>query len=390
MGNNLIINGKTISLFLLIIYAALPVGSPLGQTLLYINIPGAAILSYLCSKDKSQSRYMKLLLALFLWISFTTFFSFNIDISIVWLRRVVAVYLLCLAIHQITKERPYIPWTYLIWVVMYLTCLSYARNMIETMQFDYTVDRITDRALNANTLAYYTFFTTVAIYFWGSNSKKKISFLARICFLLTIPLSFYVAFITASRQVLIIQTPLILCLLYIRYIKMNSGLKAGLSILVFCVFSYLFASYILQIYEPSLLAQRSQITLDEDTRATLIQDGIRTGLDNILTGVGIGCFGFYNYGQDTFAHNTYIELFSTTGLVGFIIYTYMMFSFIIIQLKRYQRLKNYKYLVFMLIGLIYALDNIFYVFHTDPWLMAFFILLTNHAENIYQKDLNIV
>ena len=27
-----------------------------------------------------------------------------------------------------------------------------------------------------------------------------------------------------------------------------------------------------------------------------------------------------------------------------------------------------------------------YVFYTDPWLMAFFILLTSHAEITYKKE----
>ena len=381
-------NGKAISLFLLYLYAALPVVSTYGQIVLYITIPGAALLSYLSSRDKSQSKYMKLLLLLFIWIVFTSFFSYNIDVSFVWLRRVLAVYLLCLAVHQIAKEDRYIPWVYLIWVIIYVTCLSYARDLITTDQIDYTTNRVSDVNLNANTLAYFTFFITVIFFIWG-NYDNKIGKFCRLLFFLTIPLSFYVALVTASRQVLIIQVPLILFLLYIRYLKGNRGIKVVLFVTLFFIFFFLFKSYIIQIYESSFLFQRSQMEVNEDARAALIRDGIKTGLNNFFTGVGIGCFGYYNYGHDTFAHNTYVELFSTTGIVGFVIYVYMIISFIFIQFKRYLQYRKKDYLVFAVIGLMYSLDNMFYVFHTDPWLMAFFILLTCHAESIHRKELNI-
>jgi O-antigen ligase len=329
---------------------------------------------------------MKLLLALFIWIVFTSFFSYNIDVSFEWLRRILAVYLLCLSVHQIAKNKDYIPWTYLIWVVMYVTCLLYAREMIATNKLDYTTNRVSDANLNANTLAYFTFFITYILFYWG-NSKRRIGKLCRIAFLLIIPLSFYVALITASRQVLLIQIPLIAFLLFIRYIKGKGGVSATIFILFLVLSAFFVASSVSQLYDSSLLAQRAQVDFDEDIRMALIRDGLKTGVDNVLTGVGIGCMGLYYYGHATFAHNTYIELFATTGIVGALIFIYMMLSFIFTQYKRYRKIKKIDYLIFMFICIIYAIDNMFYVFHTDPWLMAFFILVTSHAEMTYKNDM---
>ena len=378
-------NGSTIALVLLYVFAALPVVSSFNHIALYVTIPGAALLSLFSIRDRRQSKYMKVLCFLFLWIVFTSFFSYDVELSFVWLRRVLAVFLLCFAVHQLTKNNEFIPWVYLTWVIMYISCLFYAQSVLITDQIDYTTDRLNDSNLNANTLAYYTFFTTYIVYYLGDVSKK-LKRLFRLSFLLTIPLSFYVALITASRQVLLIQVPLILFFLYIRYIKESRGIKGWVFVLAFFIVASLVASSIIQIYESSFLFQRSQIVIGEDIRAKLIRDGLKTGMDNLLTGVGIGCFGFYNYGHDTFAHNTYVELFATTGIVGFLLYAYLLLSFVYTQFKRYLVFKKTHYLVFMFVGLLYVVDNMFYVFHTDPWLMAFFILLTSHSEVIYKNE----
>lgn len=383
-----IFNGITIALFMLMAYAALPIASSYNQVFLYIAIPGAALLSFISSKDKSLSKYMVLLSLLFIWIFITSFFSYDINVSFVWLRRVLAVYLLCIAIHQIAKVDNYIPWAYLVWMIMYIGCLIYAQNVMSIEQIDYTNDRVSDSNLNANTLGYYTFFATTILYFWGDLSQRFRRFF-RIAFLLTIPLSFYIALITASRQILVIQVPLILFLLFARYIKGRRGIYGGFFTLLLIGFSFVVASYVIKTYESSFLFQRYQMDLGDDIRTRLIRDGIETGLDHFISGVGVGCFGLYNYGHDTFAHNTYIELFATTGLFGPLIYVYMMLRFIFVQFRRYCKLKKTDYLVFMFVGVIYALDNMVYVFHTDPWLMAFFILLTSHAEVAFKKDMSV-
>ena len=217
-------NGSTIALVLLYVFAALPVVSSFNHIALYVTIPGAALLSLFSIRDRRQSKYMKVLCFLFLWIVFTSFFSYDVELSFVWLRRVLAVFLLCFAVHQLTKNNEFIPWVYLTWVIMYISCLFYAQSVLITDQIDYTTDRLNDSNLNANTLAYYTFFTTYIVYYLGDVSKK-LKRLFRLSFLLTIPLSFYVALITASRQVLLIQVPLILFFLYIRYIKESRGIK---------------------------------------------------------------------------------------------------------------------------------------------------------------------
>lgn len=378
------LNGITIALFLLLAYAALPVASSYDQFFLYISIPGSAFFSYISIKDKSLSKYMKLLLLLFIWIFITSFFSYNFNVSSIWLRRLLAVYLLCFSIHQIAKYDYYIPWIYLIWVVSLVSYVFYAQTQINVNQIDYTTNRMTDSNLNANTLGYYTFFSTYIIFYWGIL-PGKLKKLRMLFFWLMIPLTFYIALITASRQILLIQVPLISILLYIRYFNKTSMVKRFLFIFfVLILMSYI--DEIREVFESSFLYQRFQIGIEEEVRTSLMHDGLKTGIDNFITGVGIGCFGFYNYGHDTFSHNSFIELFATTGFIGFLLYLYILFSFIFTQFRRYKKYRNSNYLLFLCVGVFYILYNMLYVFYTDPWLMAFFILLTSHAEIIYKKE----
>lgn len=77
------------------------------------------------------------------------------------------------------------------------------------MEMSSDADRLNDAKLNANTMAYYTFYATMAA-FLLSDMVQSINYrkLFKILFLAMIPISF-VAIVTASRQVLIIQIPLI-------------------------------------------------------------------------------------------------------------------------------------------------------------------------------------
>ena len=64
----------------------------------------------------------------------------------------------------------------------------------------------------------------------------------------------------------------------------------------------------------------------------------------------------------------------------------LLLKFLVVQWKRYRRYKDNMFLVFLVFGLMYAVDCMFYVFYTQPWLMAFFFLVAIHGENYYELN----
>lgn len=275
-----------------------------------------------------------------------------------------------------------IPWLYATFLVLYIGAWYYASNHIvmDITMMGSDEDRLNDEKLNANTMAYYTFYTTFVLYVLSEISSKEL--LKRVLnslFLAMIPLSFFVALSTASRQVLIIQIPLISFLLYNRYIKNQSRSRKT----VFIVGTIAVAAFVLakaiSIYEDSYLAVRASADLQDDSRSKLMLDAYNVAIQHFPLGVGAGNYIAYSY-NNHFSHNSYVELFANQGIVGLLLYVYMLLVFMKRLYGRHKRTHDSILFLFLIFGFIYIVDNIFYVFYTDIWLISFFILVASHAN----------
>lgn len=349
-------------------------------------VPGAALLMFLENRRVKFNTYMKLLTFMYAWIFICFPFSYNLDIASSRLHRLVGVYLLLYTVYKLAQNAKMHPYIYLIWILMYFACIYFTQTEVVTPDFDYTSDRASNEKLNANCLGYFTFFTTFIIFYWGEIIKKKyIRTIFKILFLLTILLSFYIAIITASRQVLIVQIPLITMLLYIRYVT-HSG-QTSMIIFLFIIFVVTIIAFCegMDIYNNSYLSKRAEVNASEDLRAILLWDAIRVGIEHPIFGVGPGCFASYSH-HFVFSHNTYTELFANCGFPAACLFISVIFVFIKRQWKQYKNTKDKLFLTFLVCGVIYALDNMFYVFHLDPWLMSFFVMISTHSE-IHAADI---
>lgn len=251
-------------------------------------------------------------------------------------------------------------------------------------------ERMHDRTLDANTFSYYTAFCTFIVYIYGEmteNLKKK-KWL-NWAFILMIPISFVTALLTASRQILIVQIPFCLILIYLRYFFQQSNTKRTWFILTAILVAAIFVPSAINMYESSYLYERSQIDLAEDSRTKLMIDAYEVGLKYFPLGVGAGNYVEYSYNKH-FSHNTYLELWANLGIVGLGIFILILYRFIKSQYKRYKATLDKTFLVFMTFGIIFCLQNIFFSFYTGLWLMGFFILVASHSETYYKnKYLNI-
>jgi hypothetical protein len=279
-----------------------------------------------------------------------------------------------------------IPWIYLAYSLLLIEAIIYAKNNILVLGYDISSARADDENLNANTLSYYLFYATIAFYIVRDYfSNKSIRNFFSILFLLMVPVSFFVAIITASRQTLVIQIPVLAFLIWIRYFIDTKVMTKFLAVVCTLIIYFIASDKIMSTYDGSYLSSRNEVAYEEDIRVELIKDAIDIGLENPLFGIGPGGFTQSN-SYDLFSHCTYTELFANSGLPALLLYLYLVFSFISRQFKRYRIFKDKTYLFFLTFGVFFALYQFFYVFTADLWLISFFVFVGAHSEIYYSQN----
>lgn len=367
--------------FLISLWAILSLYSWANNICLYVFLPLSFVLVLSQNRDIYETnRFLKLLFVLYFWFLISSFFSVDVNESFLQVKRTVATFLLCTVFASIGEKRPVVG--YVIYLLFFIALLYYAYFNILSI-IDVSEERMQDDNVNANMFAYYTSFTTFALFIlsYCSTNKKR---LFNVLFLGMIPLSFIVALLTGSRQTLLVQIPLIASLLGVKYVRNGKGVLVFSLIILVAIL--LFFSFGEGMYEHSTLAHRNELSVGDDERTFLIKDAFRVGFNNIVLGVGPGCYKLVNPTHH-YAHCAYAELIACSGLPALAIYVSMLIIFIKTQIKRYYASKNRLFLSFALFGVIFSFQNLFYAFYLLPWLMSFFVLVSSHSNSICKKKL---
>lgn len=188
--------------------------------------------------------------------------------------------------------------------------------------------------------------------------------------------------LTASRQILIVQIPLYVMLIYIRYIK-SVSLKHKLAFVfvgLLCLVAL--SGQIISSYNDSYLSKRAEVSVGDDPRAVLAQNAIQEGIANFPFGLGAGNFQSVSITRQI-SHNSYLEAFVNMGLPGLALYVALLVVFSWRQWKRYRERSDKMYFVFFTFGVIYLLDGMFFVYYNALWLISFFMLVAVHSETYY-------
>lgn len=366
--------GRVIALALLYFWAIVNVDESLMSIGLYIAVPGAFILSFFNAKENIlENKYFKIFTLFYIWIVITWFFAINAEAANRQLQKLAGVFMLTTAICNLATDKRNRAWLYGLYIVVFLSALNYARENILTIQFNIATDRLDDDRLNANVLANYTVYATFALYILGDLIKTRwITLIFRILFIAMIPLSFIIAILTASRQVLLVQTPLLGLLLYFRYFKQAQKTIKILAVVIGVITVSLTSGVVSETYDNSYLKVRNERKIEEDGRFKVLIEAIEVGNKYPITGAGPGNFYLLSTNR-IFSHCSYTEAYANNGLFGLLIYLYLIISFLIQQWGGYRDSKNKIYLIYGSFGIIYAFYNLFYVFYSDLWLMSFFI-----------------
>lgn len=362
----------------------------LNSFALYILLPIVFGVSVYLNNGLSTNKYVKILIFLILWIFFSYLWAVYKEPAERQLRQLLGVFIFSYSISIIVKNKKFIPYLYVSYFILLASAWLYAKNnILPIMASSKGVGcRLNDDILNANTLAYYTFYVTFSIYILAEIvQSNKIRKIWEFLFWLMIPLSMITAILTASRQVLLIQIPLISVFIYLRYWKKVNRKKKFVFALIVAICIMISMPKIISSYENSYLAKRSETSVQKDSRYELLVEAIDVGIEYFPFGVGANNFVAYSINKQ-FSHNIYAELFVNEGAVGLILYLVLLLEFLKKQWLRYKKYRDSVYFVFFIFGIIYALDGLFYVFYSHMWLIGFFILVASHSECYYKCQIN--
>ena len=364
------------------------ISDSLNQIALYVVLPFAFVLTFLSYGRFKVNEYLNILVLLYMWILISVFWATDTEVAIAQIKQILGAIILCYIFAVKARSETIVKWLYFAYFVLLFFAWYYAYNNIFSL-ISLGEERVNDEKLNANTLAYYTFYFTFSSYILGEIiNKELLRKVMRWVFLSAIPLSYFTAIFTASRQVLILQIPLFIVLLYIRYIKGENRLRKIFFAFSLCICTFFSFPVISQTYNNSFLSERNDADARDDSRTDLAIDAFKVGAAHLPFGVGPGNYMVHSCNKQ-FSHNTYLELWANEGVVGLFIYLTMLFVFIKRQWMRYKRYKNKLLLSFMVFGVFFAMDGIFYSFYEHLWLIGFFSLVTSHSESYFKRISNI-
>lgn len=350
---------------------------------LYVIIPFACFLTILRYQLRTGYSF-KWLILLYVWILFTCLFAEYLDLAFRQLKQIIGCVILSYIMTQNARKTHMIPWLYGVYILMFISSVYYALTNILDTAYDIGTDRLDDDKLNANTLAYYLLYTIFSVYILADIIKGKwLSRILKIIFWLMLPVAFFVAIFTASRQVILTSIPLILMLFYVRYIKGVRRRNLLLPVVILLLAgSFIFPKFI-EIYDNSYLKERNELDLSDDSRMLLLKDAIKVGFQHPIVGVGPGNYIQYSYNKHI-SHCSYTELFANSGFLALLLYIGLIYTFMRRQLIRYRRSRDSLFLSLIVFGVIYVVDNVFFVFYNSLWLISFFVLVSAHSDTYYK------
>lgn len=352
---------------------------------LYFLIPVLCIWAYHKHPNLVKSKSLKYYLYFLIWLAITVFFSTDKTLSISVMKTISAGILASLIMYVMAaakfKNGLYILLSY---ILLLASTIFYLWNEGELVNLDIYSERLDDSLVNANDLAYYLFYVScgITILFYHSNIGKfwKLSIYVSL-----VVFTVWLSLITASRQMLVVIVPYILLCLFFQFfnkgrIKLENIIPVIIVVAILLIPAYY---YVEELAEGTFLEERMGMRVSEDTRSTLLQEALRVGTEHPIVGVGPGCFVKFS-SDGGFAHNSYAELFATSGIPAVFIYLLMTVPAILINKRRYKATYNPEFAFLYITCLFWLLYNVLYAFYTSLWLISFYFLLMGISDSLYK------
>lgn len=326
---------------------------------------------------------------LLVWLFLTTLTSTNIPSSLSIMKTIGAGFLASFVFYSLASSRMNNGLCLLYaFILLFITTIWYLWQSGGLLSLDITTERLDDELVNANDLAYYLFYVSCSVYilFYFSHLHR---FWFVLSMLVLLAVAFALSLVTASRQILLIVVPYVFyCLYSFLYSGSKISVKRVLRYTLLMVVVFLLAFPIVQgALEGSFLQTRMEIKVEDDSRTALLQDALRVGAQYPLFGVGPGNLIYFS-NDGGFSHNSYAELFSTSGIPSLILYLFMIVPFILVNRSRYNQTKEKLFLFLFWTSILWTAYNVLYVFYHSLWLIGFYYLLIGISNRHYHNYIN--
>ncbi len=383
----MIFNSKTsfLDFFMLtlLLFATMVTLSPaLNKIALYVVIPFLCLITFLRkTKILLTSKTLILHFLLVLWMGLTSLNAVYADAARDGMVRLLSTFLLSVVIYSLArKSSSNIKWLYIIYMGNFISLMYYGYTVIGFEKVYLSGERLNDETLNANSLAYFLFYSSFGLFMLTSWIKSKIY--EKIALILVLILTVVVSILTASRQVVLIQIPLLIGYVTLRYINFNAKNLFKMFVVI-PVMVMVLLPVLLSIFKGSTLEKRMGADIEEDSRFELLVAATEVGLENPVFGVGTSNFIFYNKRHE-FSHSTYFELFAGNGVIALILFLAILIGSLKRQYNRYRFTRDNQFLFFLLFLLVFCLYNFFYVFINSLWLMPFYYIVECHSDAYFR------
>ncbi len=278
----------------------------------------------------------------------------------------------------LTKEKDYSLFFHIGFIlsILFLFIIEYTNGNISLLNFASVKDYRDRFMLNANAYSYFCVFGNFSLFYL--YLKKKTTFLSLL--LICLPLLFVIiAFSTQSRAGLI----LVIFINIVFWSWINKGetktkLQQLMRKVLIVAGLFLISLKFIDIYQNSQIKNRmDQVSTREDSRETLIKDGLVIFTEHYLLGVGLGQFPFYN-SSGLFSHNSFVEILAEQGLFAGILLFIMFLRPMRRSIKNLQiDTKNPMFRCHVLFFITFLMYNNAYVFYKFPFSMMYFFLIVS-------------
>lgn len=350
----------------------------LNQISLYFILPLIFIYCLFSDKRIIKNNYIIIYFIIVLWTMFSYVAAKDTSLAIDNIITTSGTFILSVIFLALSKNIKYLPWLYVIYLVILIVNTVYMfQNLADSI--DINSSRVGDENLNANRFGFFLFYSIIAFYFFSTNLigvKKKASTILLLILIFSIP---YFALITSSRQIVLIVVPFALYTILKRFGFLRLNFQVFFYLIVFVAFFILIRDVYFSDFSNSLLKERLSSDIKDDFRFVLLLEGLKLGIANPIFGVGPGNTILY-LPLGLFTHSSYTELFASSGLLPMLLYIVIIMKFIVDQ-KRYYKITQDSFFQYMMVaGIFWAVYNLFYVFYSATWIMAFFFLMIGHSQ----------
>lgn len=363
---------------LLFLFAAVVWRSPYYVLSLYVAIPlFIAYCFWYYFPEIKRCKYWKPYLFLIVWMVISSAMSDYIDDSFRRMVPITASFLLSFATFSIAKnsKHTWILDVSYIALLFYLLYSNITQNAGFVASFDYSneAERHSNMKLNANDYAYYMLFASMALKLLMENYLSQIkSYWKILLYAIFLALSFYVALLTASRQVLTLHIPLFAFFFFYDFFwTQRRGNSFAILVLIIAIVVALPVA--VEMYSNSYLATRAEVSYQEDVRSYLLEQAFNRGIENPIIGVGLGA-------SVDFSHCTYTHLFERVGAPALIAFLLIIIPSAFEQLKKFRRNGDYYYFLSFVFLSVVAIGHFLYSYIDEPFMMSIAFLIIGQSE----------